>query len=215
MGHCYSYFHHPLSVWDNLDVQQPQRSFSPLPSHTIFDTHSRFTYTTLATCPLPLLSHIPLSLPFPPISQPITSNSLNTTQHIIRPRAKPRIQRPTIAGIRLPRIDADTVLIRAEAEAAFARGAFFERGALFEGVGGGGHGESGGGGEGEEEGGEELHIFGGCCCFIGAWWRKLKGAVKILGFGGSELEIWIGGWGIGRMMLLMRGTREGRKRGVL
>lgn len=87
---------------------------------------------------------------------------------MIRPGAKPRIQRPAIARIRLPRIDADAVLIRAEAEAAFARGAFFERGAAgfegegFQAVGGGGHGEGGGGGEGEEEGGEEFHVvYGG------------------------------------------------------
>lgn len=44
----------------------------------------------------------------------------------------------------------------------------------------------------------------------------MKGVVEMWSlFAELELEIWIGGWGIGMMMLLVRGRREGGKREVL
>ncbi|KAI4243800.1 MAG: hypothetical protein L6R42_010642 [Xanthoria sp. 1 TBL-2021] len=146
----------PLSV-----QSRPTRTAKLFSSPTIFDTTERLTHLHLLypiPSPLPplpchqysMVNHCPhTTYPQPPTPYP-PIHSLNTTQHIIRARAKSRIKRPPIARIRLPRINADAVLIRAETKAAFAGGAFFERGAaLREGVlRGGGHGEGGGEGGG-------------------------------------------------------------------
>ncbi|KAL8869520.1 MAG: hypothetical protein Q9174_004211, partial [Haloplaca sp. 1 TL-2023] len=74
-----------------------------------------------------------------------------------------RVNRSSIARVRPAGVDADSVLVWAEAENTFAGLAFLEEGAVFKvgfGV-GSGHGKaSGGEGEGQEEGGEEFHRGG-------------------------------------------------------
>lgn len=89
-----------------------------------------------------------------------THRLLNAAKHIVRrARAETSINGPSIARVRLARVDADAVLVGPEAELAFAGLAFLQHMgvALFDDF--GGHCNGSGGGEGKEEaGGEELHL---------------------------------------------------------